>query len=305
MMVTVPGRVTSRIIFLGRSESCLYLVDGGGESILIEGGMAYVAPDVLRQIDEFGIDEAKIKHLIILHAHFDHCGLVPFLKRRWPWATVSASARAKHLLSDPEVTQRIADLNRAATVRMGLEEQARELGFEFSQIEVENVLKGGDVISCRDLTAEVIDVPGHSSCSIALHIPQERALFVSDAVGVRYMDFYLPTGNSDYDRYESSLQKLAGYDVDLVLTGHYGGAAGDQAHALLADSIEDSRKARAVLEASYGRTHDVEQSTEELVSAFMKKAPKSFLSRDVFTIIIGQMLKNIAKRIDRESSSSQ
>jgi glyoxylase-like metal-dependent hydrolase (beta-lactamase superfamily II) len=297
LLVTTPGRVTPAITFLGRSESCLYLVDGGRESMLVEGAMAYVAPDLLRQIDEFGIDERKIKRLVVLHAHFDHCGLIPFLKARWPWAVVSGSARAKQLLSTPEITERIADLNRAATSRMGLEEQARELGFEFTRVEVEEVIKEGDILTCGDLTAEVIETPGHSSCSTSLYIPRERALFVSDAVGVRHGDFYMPTGNSNYDLYQRSLERLTGYDVDIVLTGHYGGAVGKEAHALLVDSVEDSRKARTVIEASYERTRDIEKSTEDLVDFYMKKAPRTFLSKDVFTIIIGQTLRNIAKRL--------
>jgi glyoxylase-like metal-dependent hydrolase (beta-lactamase superfamily II) len=249
-------------------------------------------------VEEFGIDGRKIKRLVILHAHFDHCGLVPFLKKLWPWATVSGSARAKDLLADPEVTRRIADLNQAAISRAGLENEARSLGFAFTQIEVEETLAGGDIISCGDITAEVIDVPGHSSCSIAVYIPQERALFVSDALGVRYKDFFLPTGNSNYDLYQASLERLAQYDVDLVLTGHYGGATGKEARSLLLDSIEDARKARVVLEASYKQTRDRKKSTEELVDFFMKKAPGNFLSRDVFTIIIGQMMRHIAKSLD-------
>lgn len=303
MMVTEPGRITPRITFLGHSESCIYLVDGGDESLLIEGGMTYLAPDILRQIDMFGIDESKIRHLIILHAHFDHCGLIPFFKRRWPWATVSASARAKQLLSDPEVTRRIADLNQAAVSRAGLEEKASQVGFGFTHIEVERTLGGGDVIPCGDITAEVIGVPGHSSCAIALYVPQERALFVSDAAGVRYKDFFLPTANSNYDLYEASLEKMTKYDLDVVLTGHYGGAVGAEARALLLDSLDDSKKARIVLEDSYKRTRDVGESTEELVAMFMKKAPANFLSKDVFTIIIGQMLRYIAKSMGDQPAS--
>jgi glyoxylase-like metal-dependent hydrolase (beta-lactamase superfamily II) len=280
----------------------MYLVDGGDESMLVEGGMAYVAPDILRQVDEFGIDGGKIKRLVILHAHFDHCGLIPFLKKLWPWATVSGSARAKELLSDPEVTRRIAELNQAVIVRARLEDQARDLGFTFTRVDVEETLAGGDAIACGDVTAEIIDVPGHSSCSIAMYMPQERALFVSDALGVRYRDFYMPTGNSNYDLYEASLEKLAEYDADLVLTGHYGGAAGKEARALLLDSIEDSKRARALLETTYKRTRDRKKSVEELVDLFMKQAPDNFLSRDVFTVIMGQTMRFIAKSVDGEAS---
>jgi glyoxylase-like metal-dependent hydrolase (beta-lactamase superfamily II) len=294
-------QVTPRITRLGRRESCIYLVDGGTESAVIEGGMAYVAPDIIRQVEKLGVDETKIKRLIILHSHFDHCGLIPFLKRRWPWATVAASGRARQLLSDPKVTERIVDLNRAMTSRARLEDEAERLGSAFTRVDVEETLKDGDVISCGDLTLQVIEVPGHSSCSIAIYIPEEKALFVSDAAGVRRGEFYLPTGNSNYDLFQASLEKMAGYDVDVVLPGHYGTAVGQTARAYLSKAIEDARLWRTILESSYLETHDVEKSTEELVRVIMEKAPMYFLSKDIYTTIIGQTMKFIAKSMEDQA----
>jgi glyoxylase-like metal-dependent hydrolase (beta-lactamase superfamily II) len=294
-------RVTPRITRLGRRESCIYLVDGGTESVVIEGGMAYVAPYIIQQIEELGIDETRIQRLIVLHSHFDHCGLIPFLKRRWPWATVAASERARQLLSDPKVTQRIVDLNKAMTSRARLDEEAERLGSAFTRADVEETLKDRDVIPCGDLTLQVIEVPGHSSCSIAIYIPEEKALFVSDAAGVRHRDFFLPTGNSNYDLYQASLEKLAQYDVDVILPGHYGAAVGEVARMYIPKAIEDSKACRTMLESSYRRTRDVERSTEELVRAFMEKAPMYFLSKDIYTTIIGQMMTFIAKSMEDQA----
>ena len=103
--------------------------------------------------------------------------------------------------------------------------------------------------------------------------------------------------NAGY-RFKFFSQKLYILTPDLVLAGHYGGAMGAEARALLLDSLEDSKKVRVVLEASYRRTRDVEASTQELVEIFMNKAPANFLSKDVFTVIIGQMMRYIAKSMD-------
>ena len=157
MQKTEPGNVTERIVLLGRRESCLYLVDGGRESVVIGGGMAYLAPDLIKQLQAFSVDERKIRRLIILHSHFDHCGLVPFMKKRWPWVVVTASQRAKELLADPGVSESIGSMNRTAIVQAGLEEKAREMGFGFTGIEVEEVLREGDRVLCGDLKFEVIE----------------------------------------------------------------------------------------------------------------------------------------------------
>ena len=101
-MITEPGKITERITFLGRFDSCVYVVDGGDESALIGGGLSCLVPDILGQLKAFDIEEEKIKKLLILHAHFDHCGIIPYFKKRWPWAKIIASARANRYFQTRE-----------------------------------------------------------------------------------------------------------------------------------------------------------------------------------------------------------
>lgn len=298
MVITEPGKVTDRIILLGSLESCVYIVDGGGECMVLGGGLSYIVPGLLRQIRNFSVDEKKISKMIILHAHFDHCGTIPYFKGRWPWAKVVASARAKELLSDPEVSESIADFNRAAVVRAGLEEQAQDLGFCFTGIEVEETVGEGDVISCGDLSLEVIEVPGHSTCSIALYMPEEKALFASDAAGIKYKNFFLAAGNSNFDLYQQSLEKMARYDVNAVLGEHYGGATGEDARNFLSISIEAAKKTRALIEETYRRNRDVKKSAEEVCRVFREQAPDYFLDPEILALVAGQMVKYIAKTMD-------
>jgi glyoxylase-like metal-dependent hydrolase (beta-lactamase superfamily II) len=301
MVITEPGRITDRITFLGSFNCCVYLLDGGEEAMLIGGGMAYVAPELMRQIDEFGIEERKIERMVILHAHFDHCGLIPFLKKRWPWAVVTASSRAKKLLSDPKISQSMAGINQEAIENAGLEDKAEELGFAFTSINVEETVGEGDVISCGDLTFEVVEVPGHSSCSIALYMPREKALFASDAAGIRYNNYFLAAGNSNYDFYQQSLEKMAGYDVEVVPGEHYGASIGEDARIFLPSTIASAKRTRVLMEESYRRTGDVEKSTDEIADILLKEAPGAFFSRDILFIIARQMVKYIAKTLEGET----
>ena len=300
MIVTEPGKVTERITLLGRTESCIYHVDGGEEAVLVGGGMSYIVPDVLEQLEKFEIDEQKIQRLIILHSHFDHCGIIPYFKKRWPRAVVTASNRAKTLLADPKVTETIAVLNGEATIRARLKHKADELGLQFTGIEVEETIGEGDVISCGDLKLEVIDVPGHSSCSIALYMPREKALFASDAAGIRYKDFILAAGNSNFDLYQKSLEKMAGYDVNVVMGEHYGASLGEHARDFFLKSMASARATRTQLEESYRRIRDVEKCTEEVTDALLSQAPGHFFPREVLSLVTGQMVKYIAKTIQEQ-----
>lgn len=299
-MISEPGKVTRRITLLGAPESCLYHLDGGGESVLIGGGMAYLAPRILSQVKAFDIDVKKVTTLIVLHTHFDHCGLVPYLKSLWPWMKVAASTKGKARLSDPRVTQNIAGSNQMAIARAGLEEEAARLGFVFTGIEVAQTLKEGDRMACGDLAIDILEVPGHSSCSIAAYVVEEKALFASDAAGVYYKDFVFAAGNSDYDLYQRSLHRMAAYPVEVVLLEHYGAAVGDEARALLLRAIETAEDTRAAIEKTYRLTGDVSKTTEAITRVVLARSPEHFLDKEILSMVIGQMVKFIAKAQDEK-----
>jgi len=297
-MITRPGRITERITFLGKFESCVYVVDGGEESVLIGGGLSYIVPDVVRQLKDFGIEENDIKKMFVLHAHYDHSGIIPYFKKKWPWAKVMASQRAKQFFSDPKISKALTDLNHKAAEGVGLMERAEKEGFAFTGVEIEHTMKGGDMIPCGDLTLEIIDAPGHSSCSLAIYIPQEKALFTSDSAGVCFGGQISPTANSNYDDYQQTLEQLVTYDVDVVLPEHFGVATGDEARTYIPRSIEASKKERAMLEESYRRTRNIEESTEEITNILVKETPAPFIPREVRATVVGQMLKFIAKKME-------
>jgi 2-aminobenzoylacetyl-CoA thioesterase len=294
-LIVEPGKVNERITLLGALESCFYHLDGGREAVLIGGGMAYLAPRILPQIEAFAVDVKKITKLIVLHTHFDHCGLVPYLKKLWPWIKVAASEKGRSRLSDPRVTQTIAASNQMAIARAGLDEEATRLGFEFTDIEVQQVLKEGDRLVCGDMAIDILEVPGHSSCSIAAYVPEEKALFVSDAAGVHYKDFVFAAGNSNYDLYQKSLHRMAAYPVETVLLEHYGAAVGEEARTLLAKAIEAAESTRASIEKTYRLTGDVSKTTEAISRFVLARSPDYFLDKEILSMVIGRMVKFITK----------
>jgi glyoxylase-like metal-dependent hydrolase (beta-lactamase superfamily II) len=104
---------------LGSEESCVYVVEGKEGSIIVNGGMSYLAPDVIRQLDQFRIDGSRIKGILILHAHFDHMGIVPFFKRHRPDLRIYASARACEIFKNPKAIKAINAFSREVAKRMG------------------------------------------------------------------------------------------------------------------------------------------------------------------------------------------
>jgi len=294
LIIEEPGYVTERILLLGRRESCVYLLKGDNEYAILGGGMAYIVPDLIRQFGEYEIDESRIKRIIILHSHFDHCGIVPFFKKRWPWAKVTASARAKELLATKKVIDSIEFLNQVLIMKYGVEDKIKELDLSFTGVDVDEVVKDGDILYSDNLSMEIIEVPGHSSCSIAVYVRKEKAMFASDAGGVPFGDQVFTAANSNFDKYVESLNKMARYETDIHLAEHYGARTGEEGRAYIHKSIISAKETRQILEESIARTKDVKMSAKEITEMFTKNAPVGFIPKEVISMVTEQMLRYVS-----------
>ncbi len=294
MRIAQPGWITDRILLLGRKESNMYLLKGS-EHTIVGGGMITIVPDVLEQLSFFGIEESRITRLLILHTHFDHCGTAPFFARRWPHITVVASKRGRQMLADPKVVASISLLSRAAIAQAGMEQRAEELGLSFDGVDVKETVDGGDRVNWGGIELEIIDAQGHSSDSIAAYMPSEKALFASDAGGIPFGDDVFAAGNSNFTRYQETLERFLQYDVHIHLAEHYGAFTGEDAKRFMPRSIHAAKETRRLMEESFRRTGDVQKSTAELTDLIMRRAPEYFLPREVMEMVIGQMMRYIAK----------
>jgi glyoxylase-like metal-dependent hydrolase (beta-lactamase superfamily II) len=79
-------------------------------------------------------------------------------------------------------------------------------------------VKDGDRFDLGELTAEVIEIPGHTQGSIAIYFPEKKLLITSDGANAATW-LYLPE-STDLSEYINSLHKLEKYDFNSILTGH-------------------------------------------------------------------------------------
>jgi glyoxylase-like metal-dependent hydrolase (beta-lactamase superfamily II) len=289
-----PGKIRDRLWFLGREESGVYFLEGDNESMIINGGMAYLVPDLLQQFREFGIDEEGIKKLLILHAHFDHVGIVPFMKRRHPKMEIYASRRGLEILQMEKAIKTINEFSRSITKRMGKEEVYSLFDLEWRDDVAGKAVREGDRIDLGGLEVSIIEIPGHSSCSIAAYIPEFKALFPTDGGGIPLDETIVISGNSNYTQYQQSLEKLRGLEVEYYCADHYGYVVGEEAREFISKSIEMAGQQRAQIEEVYRSTQDIDLAAQKLISIFYQEAPDYFLSPEILLEVHRQIVRHIA-----------
>lgn len=289
-----PGRIGDRLWYLGRRESGVYLLEGDECSLIIGGGMSYLAPIVKDQLHAFGVDEKRVQKLLILHSHFDHVGLVPFFCRRCPDLQVYASARAWHILQMPKAIETINASGRLIAERMGLVGGLEGYDLEWRDDVVGRAVWDGETIGLGGLTVQILETPGHSSCSISAYIPEMRTLFPSDGGGVPYGETILASGNSNYTQYQESLERLQSLKVDRLCADHYGYVTGRDAETYIARSSETARDYRAMVESIYRRTGSVDATVEAMVKERFALCPDFLIGPEIYAGVCRQTVRHIA-----------
>ncbi len=295
MRIRAAGKVNSKLWYLGRKESGMYLLEGQHESMLISAGISFILGDVLTQMKNFGIDEKKIKSLLILHSHFDHVGTVPYFKRTYPLIDIYASQRAWDILTMPKAIETMNAFSRMVAAKEGFQDVLANYDTEWRNDIAGNTVADGDVMAVDGMEVMIMETPGHSSCSISAYIPSLKTLLPSDAGGIPVDDAIFPSGNSNYTQFQQSLEKMKDLEVDFYCADHYGYISGEEARNYTRKTIEATRQLRSQIEDLYRKTNDIESSANTLTEELFKKHPDYFISKEIIAGVFGQMVKHIAK----------
>jgi glyoxylase-like metal-dependent hydrolase (beta-lactamase superfamily II) len=296
MLIQEPGKINDRIYFLGTHKTCLYLITGK-EAMIFGGGMAITAPYLEKQFSEMDVNLDKIRYLVIPHSHFDHCGAVPYLKGKFPWLQIIASAHSKEVFSKGKVMEFIANANREVVEKWGLRDEYERLKVEFNHIQVDRVVGEGDIIDLGDgIRACFMEVPGHSKCSIAAYVPRLRAMFPSDATPCPTEDgkgLVYPSPQYDFSLYLASLRKLATYEVEICGFDHHGAFIGNEARYLLRQGLEQVEKFKDYVMEQYQKIGDFDRLAQNFAAEAVERNKFNFLNSELVAVVARTVLRKI------------
>ena len=290
------GKVADNLWYLGREEAGAYYLEGRNGAIMINGAMSYILPDVLAQMNQFGLDPEKITKFLILHSHFDHVGIVPYFKRTYPAIEVIASAPAWKIFAMPKAIEIMNSFSRMSAKQVGAEEALKAYDTEWRDDMTGTTVGEGGRNGLGGVTLTLMDTPGHSNCSITAYEPDIKAMFASDAAGIPYKDTIFPSMNTNVIQYLESLEKLKPLAVSYLCADHYGYITGEEAGKFIDLSLEAGRKWKADLENYYQKYHgDIDAAGKAITEFFYREMPNYFIAPDILEGVFKQMLKFIGK----------
>lgn len=181
---------------VGPLENNCFIIanEGTGESLLVDPGDE---PD--RILDVINENEFKVKYLVCTHAHFDHVGAVPEIKKE---------TNAKIVIHRDEVSiyEKVPDLSAL-------------FGFEIDPLPEPDILVlEGDQLVVGDLKFQILHTPGHSPGGICLY--GEGIIITGDTIfagSVGRTDLY----GGDIEKLKKSIKRLMTLPDEVkIFPGH-------------------------------------------------------------------------------------
>ena len=292
MWIKQPGTVSERIELLGRPELCCYLMKGDTYA-MVGGAMAHVVPEVLAQLEELNVDLERIRHLILLHTHYDHLGMAPYLARHWPWLKVAVSKVGANILENQKALEAIQDYNNSILKAENLIEQMEPLDLVKEGFPVHHRIDARMELNLeRGVKLQIIDAPGHSVCSMALYFPGEYTLFPSDSIGTLTEQRILPMGSSNYDDFQESIDKLSKIGAEIICFEHFGTLTPPDGREFCGRAKKGAEEFREEMITVYQKNEDVELTAEEMArDLYCGLSEKGLLPEDLLRDILKRMVK--------------
>jgi glyoxylase-like metal-dependent hydrolase (beta-lactamase superfamily II) len=177
------------------ANNCNTYILRGEKNILIDPGHYQLFGPVQMGLLDLNLAPEKIDLVLITHGHPDHLEAVARFRK----PTLTALGYEEYLF---------------------IQNTAKEYGWDLSRsgIEPDFFLQEGE-FRVGDKIFQVFVTPGHSPGSICLYWPENKVLFTGDVVfpqGIGRTD--LPGG--DGSQLKKSIQRLAGLEVEYLLSGH-------------------------------------------------------------------------------------
>lgn len=195
-----------------------FLLDDGVTSVLYDTGFAFTGYAVADNIRK-ALGERQLDYIFLTHSHYDHALGSAYICSHFPDVKVVAGEYAVKIFAKPTARAVMRDLDRKFAIRCG----AADYEDLIDEIRVDIPVKDGDVIRAGNMTFTVVELPGHTKCSVGYYLASEKLLLSSETLGVYDGgEMVVPSYLVGYQMTLDSIAKAEKLDIENILLPHYG-----------------------------------------------------------------------------------
>lgn len=195
----------------GVNANSYIVVENDGSLTLIDSGMPKDGKKILDYVKSgMSKNASDVKTIVLTHSHVDHVRGAAALKNATGAKIVIHQLDADYLSGKKKM---IAPKGAIGFI-FGMVSPL----MSFTPVEADQKLNEGDMAG----SLTVIHTPGHTPGSISLYNQERKVIFVGDTI--RYANGKIegpPAAfTQDVEQAAKSVEKISGYDFDVMLSGH-------------------------------------------------------------------------------------
>lgn len=195
-----------------------FLLDDGTASILYDSGFAFTGFDVAENIKKI-LGNRPLDYIFLTHSHYDHALGSAYALSYWKDAKVVAGDYATKIFAKPTAKSVMRDLDRKFAVQCGVSDYEDLI----DHLRVDIPVSDGDTIKAGNMEFMVLNLPGHTKCSVGYYCPKHQLLLGCETIGVfNGSDDVVPSYLVGYHMTLESIERVEKLPIRQILVPHYG-----------------------------------------------------------------------------------
>lgn len=250
-----------------------FLIDDGETAVLYDTGFGFTGYAVAENIRKV-LGERPLDYIFLSHSHYDHALGSAYILRHYPDAKVAAGRYTAEIFRRDGAKRIMREMDAKFAAACGVTD------YEFlgDELRVDIACGDGDIIKAGNMTFEVINLPGHTKCSVGYYCRERGLLLSSETLGVYDGGtMLLSSFLVSYEMALESIGKVKKLPIKNIVAPHYGLLSAEQT-AYFLDNMErvTAETADEILEAL--KRGD---STETILAAYKEKYWLGYI-RDIY-----------------------
>ncbi len=195
-----------------------FLLDDGCTSVLYDTGFGFTGFAVAEKIKAV-LGERKLDYIFLTHSHYDHALGSAYILRYFPEAKVVAGCYAADIFKREGAKKLMKQLDAEFALSCGVTD------YEFlgDELRVDIPCNDGDIIHAGDMDFRVLNMPGHTKCSVAFYCEQLSLLLSCETTGVYDGDkAILPSYLVSYKCSLDAIDRMNSLKIERLVAPHLG-----------------------------------------------------------------------------------
>ena len=195
-----------------------FLIDDGETSVLYDSGFAFTGDEMVLKIKSI-LGDRPLDYIFLTHSHYDHVLGALYAMRQWPDAKVVSFGYAAQIFQKPSAKAVMRDLDKKFATTCN----AKPYDDLIDNLKVDITVSENDIIHAGKMTFKVIELPGHTKCSIGFYLIENKLLLSTETLGIYAGGgVILPSFLVGYKMTLDSIEKVEKMDIENILVPHYG-----------------------------------------------------------------------------------